>query len=100
MSTDLQDYCSTCEFVFDVKYIVLNNILEYVMCIVFGIREKKAMPGILSSTVYEAMQLLLTFWEWIRREHTPGVVLLGPEGCTSSKLPARLDFKKGVSQEN
>ena len=35
---------------------------------------------------------VLTFWEWIRREHTPGVVLLGPEGCTSSKLPARPDL--------
>ena len=57
MSTDLRDYCSTCEFVFDVRYIVRNNILEYVMCIVFGIREKKAMPGILSSTVYAAMRV-------------------------------------------
>ena len=58
MSTDLQDYCSTCECVFDVRYIVLNNILEYVMCIEFGIREK-TMPGILSSTVYGAMQVAL-----------------------------------------
>ena len=35
-----------------------------------------------------------------RTDNTPYVVLLDPEGCTSSKLPARLDFKKGVSQEH
>ena len=31
---------------------------------------------------------------WMRRENAPYVVLLDPEGCTSSKLPARLDFGK------
>ena len=30
----------------------------------------------------------------------PSVVLLDPEGCTSSKLPARLDVKKIDSQEH
>ena len=59
MSADSQDYGLTCEFVFDVRYIVLNSILDYVICIVFGIKEKKAMPGLLSSTVYEAMQVAL-----------------------------------------
>ena len=34
-----------------------------------------------------------------RIDNAPYVVLLDPEGCTSSKLPARLDSKKGVSQE-
>ena len=58
--TSLIDYSSRCEFVFDVSYIVLKNILQYVMCIVFGISEKNAMPGILSSTVYEALKKVST----------------------------------------
>ena len=35
-----------------------------------------------------------------RTDNTPYVVLLDPEGCTSSKLPARLDVKKIDSQEH
>ena len=75
MSTDSQDYCFTCEFVFDVRYIVFNSILDYVMCIVFGIKGKKAMPGILSSTVYEAMQVALRCFENQSLENWSGIGL-------------------------
>ena len=36
----------------------------------------------------------------IKREDAPCVVLLDLEGCTSSKLSARLDSKEGVSRGN
>ena len=52
------------------------------------------MSGMMGSLLFERVRVVQaqSLWTSFCKEHIPGVVLLGPEGCTSSKLPARPDF--------
>ena len=71
--TDLHEYALPCEFVFDVRYILFYSVLSLVKCICIRYAGK------------------------FKNEN---VALLVPEGCTSSKLPARLDGEVFFNRTN
>ena len=52
--------------------------------------------------VFEGMWDVESFNLFVRsrRDNAPDVVLLVPEGCTSSKLPARLDGEVSLKTKN
>ena len=66
MSTDLQDYCSTCEFVFDVSYIVPQQYIGicYVHCLRYQGKESNAWHTVFNSLRSNASSFVLLVESW------------------------------------